>query len=94
MYEDMLESSVVKPNDKLNWACTVKDFLFKYGFHNILISQYVNHVDFFMCGFKQRMRDNFISEMNTFIIGSLQCHLYKYIFDNNVLQFYLDKLYL
>jgi hypothetical protein len=31
---------------KLNWACRVRDILFKYGFHNIWISQYVNHVDF------------------------------------------------
>ena len=23
LYEDMFESSVVKPNDKLNWACRV-----------------------------------------------------------------------
>ena len=51
---------------KLNWACRVRDILFKYGFHNIWISQYVNHVDFFICEFKQRMKDNFISEMNTF----------------------------
>ena len=29
------------------------------------------------------MKDNFISE-------SPKCHLYRYIFDNNVLQFYLD----
>jgi hypothetical protein len=40
------------------------------------ISQYVNHVTFFMCEFKQRMKDNFISE-------SPKCHLYRYIFDNN-----------
>ena len=45
-YEDMFESSVVKPNDKLNWACRVRDILFQYGFHNIWISQYDNHVDF------------------------------------------------
>ena len=70
---------------KLNWACRVRDILFKYGFHNIWISQYVNHVDFFICEFKQRMKDNFISE-------SPKCHLYRYIFDNNVLQFYLDHL--
>ena len=51
LYEDMFESSVVKPNDKLNWACKVRDILFKYGFNNICISQYVNHVDFFICEF-------------------------------------------
>jgi hypothetical protein len=76
---------------KLNWACRVRDILFKYGFHNIWISQYVNHVDFFICEFKQRMKDNFISEMNTFFNESPKCHLYRYIFDNNVLQFYLDR---
>jgi hypothetical protein len=54
---------------RLNWACKVRDILFKYGFHNIWISQYVNHVDFFMCEFKQRMKENFISEMNTFSGG-------------------------
>jgi hypothetical protein len=43
-----------------------------------------------MCEFKQRMKDNFISEMNTFFNESPKCHLYRYIFDNNVLQFYLD----
>ena len=35
LYEDMYESSVVKPNDKLNWACRVRDVLFKYVFYNI-----------------------------------------------------------
>ena len=45
--------SVVKPNDKLNWACRVRDIL------------YVNYVDFLMCEFKQRLKDNFISKMNT-----------------------------
>ena len=44
-----------------------------------------------MCEFKQRMKDNFISEMNTFFNESTKCHLYRYIFDNNVLQFYLDR---
>ena len=91
LYEDMFESSVVKPNDKLNWACKVRDILFKYGFHNIWISQYVNHVDFFLYEFKQRMKDNFISEMNTFFNESPKSHLYRYLFDNNVLQFYLDR---
>ena len=28
----MYESSVVKPNDKLNWACRVRDILYKYDF--------------------------------------------------------------
>jgi hypothetical protein len=41
-----------------------------------------------MCEFKQRMKDNFISEMNTFFNEFPKCHLYRYIFDNNVLQFY------
>ena len=71
----MYESSVVKPNDKLNWARRVRDILFKYGFYNIQISQYVNHVDFIMCEFKQRMKDNFISEMNTFFNESPKCYL-------------------
>jgi hypothetical protein len=44
-----------------------------------------------MCEFKQRMKDNFISEINTFFNESTKCHLYRYIFDNNVLQFYLDR---
>jgi hypothetical protein len=91
LYEDTFESSVVKHNDKLNCACRVRDILFKYGFHNIWISQYVIHVDFIICEFKQRMKDNFISEMNTFFNESPKCHLYRSIFDNNVLQFYLDR---
>ena len=74
---------------KLNWACRVRDILFKYGFHNIWISQYVNHVDFFICEFKQRMKDNFISEMNTFFNESPKCHLYRYIFDNMFYNFIL-----
>jgi hypothetical protein len=44
-----------------------------------------------MCEFNQRMKDNFISEINTFFNESPKCHLYRYIFDNNVLQFYLDR---
>jgi hypothetical protein len=35
LYEDMYESKVVNPNDKLNWACRVRDILFKYVFFNI-----------------------------------------------------------
>jgi hypothetical protein len=38
------------------------------------------------------MKDNFISEMNTFFFNeSPRCHLYRNIFDNNVLQFYLER---
>ena len=37
-----------------------------------------------MCEFKQRMKDNFISESPKFMSFN------RYIFDNNVLQFYLD----
>ena len=29
------------------------------------------------------MKDNFITEMNTFFNESPKCHLYRYIFDNN-----------
>jgi hypothetical protein len=29
--------------------------------------------------------------MNTFFNESPKCHLYRYIFDNNVLQFYFDR---
>ena len=32
---------------------------------------------------QQRMKDNFITEMNTFFNESPKCHLYRYIFDNN-----------
>ena len=39
VYEDMYESSVVKPNDKLNWAYRVRDILFKYVF---IISRYLS----------------------------------------------------
>jgi hypothetical protein len=70
---------------KLNWACRVRDILFKNSFHNIWISQYVSHVDFFI----QRMKDNFISEMNTFFNESPKCHLYRYIFDNMFYNFIL-----
>ena len=78
-----------KPNDKLNWACRVRDILCIYGFHNIWISQYVNHVAFFICEFKQRMNDTCISEMNTFFNESPKCHLYRYIFDNMFYNFIL-----
>jgi hypothetical protein len=73
----MFESSVVKPNDKLNWACKVRDFLFKYGFHNIWISQYVNHVDFFICEFKQRMKDNFMN-FQTYLHTNILKYSYQY----------------
>jgi hypothetical protein len=36
-------------------------------------------------------KDNFISEMNTFFNESPKCHLCRYIFDNNILQFYLGR---
>ena len=36
-------------------------------------------------------KDNFISEMHTFFNESPKCHWYRYIFDNNVLLFYLDR---
>ena len=35
-YEDMFESSVFKPNDKLNWRCKILDILCKYGFNHVL----------------------------------------------------------
>jgi hypothetical protein len=49
------------------------------------------HVPAMYVRFWRRMKDNFISEMNTFFNESPKCDLYRYILDNNVLQFYLDR---
>jgi hypothetical protein len=40
-YEDMLESSVFKSNDKLNWGCKIRDVLCKHGFNHVWLSQNV-----------------------------------------------------
>ena len=34
-YEDMLQSSAFKPNDKLNWGWKLRDILCKYGFNRV-----------------------------------------------------------
>ena len=48
IYEDMYESSVIKPNNKLNWACKIRDLLYKYGFQDVWISQGVVNTELFI----------------------------------------------
>jgi hypothetical protein len=49
----MLESSVFKSNDKLNWGCKIRDVLCKYGFNYVWLSQNVANEDICMLEFKQ-----------------------------------------
>ena len=87
-YEDMLDSSFKKPNDKTNWSCLVKEILFKYGFHEVWYNQSVINMDVFIMNFTQRMKDTFLTEVNAFFNDSSKCALYKYIYESNMLQFY------
>lgn len=87
----MYESSAVKPNDKLNWSCRIKDLLCNHGFNHIWLSQNVIDEDVFMSEFKQRITDRFITEAISFFEESPKCHFYRYMYDNHGLQFYLSK---
>ena len=66
-YEDMLESSAFKPNDKLNWGCKIRDILCKYGFIHVWLSQNVVNEDIFMLEFKQRVINTFLNEAISFL---------------------------
>jgi hypothetical protein len=43
----MYESSVMQPDDKLNWTCRVRDILFKYVF--FIISGYLSMLSMYIC---------------------------------------------
>ena len=47
----MFESSVFKPNDKLNWGCKIQDILCKCGFNHAWLSQNVvnDDVQMYLC---------------------------------------------
>lgn len=44
-----------------------------------------------MCEFKQRVIDNFISEVNAYFESSPKCLFYRYIHEGHNLQFYLSR---
>ena len=90
-YNEMFENSYVRPNDKLNWCCKIRDILCRYGFNYIWLSQNVCNVELFLLQFKQRIVDIFISEVNGFFETSSKCIFYKHIYSNHALQYYLDR---
>lgn len=89
-FEEMLERCIKKPNDKYNWACRIRDILYMYGFQDVWLHQGVKNVDLFSIEFKDRVKGSFHSEINSFFEDSPKCMLYRYVFDPNMLQFYLD----
>ena len=58
----MFKSSHKKLNKKFNWAGNIRDILCRYCFNDIWNSQDVVDVDKFLCEFKQRVIDGFVSE--------------------------------
>jgi hypothetical protein len=94
-YENMLESTVFKPNDKLNWGCKLRDILCKYGFIHVWLSQNVVNEDIFMLEFKQRVIDTFLNGAISFFEESPKCHFYKYTVYMMIITcnfFYVDQL--
>ena len=91
VYNDMYESSCVKPNDKLNQSCKVRDILCKYGFSDVWFSQRVRNSQLFLSEFKQRVIDNYISEGLSYFENSPKCTLYQYLHDGHIMQFYLSR---
>ena len=90
-YKEMYESSLVKPNDKLNWSCKIRDLLCNNGFNYVWLSQNVINEDGLIAEFKQRITDKFITEATSFFEESPKCIFYRYMYDNHCLQFYLSK---
>ena len=89
----MFESSHKKFNKKLNWAGNISDILWRNGFNDIWISQDVVNEDNFLCEFKQRVIDCFVSEAVAFFEDSPKCNFYRYIhvYDIHKMQFYLSR---
>ena len=87
----MYENSRIKPNDKLNWLCKIRNILFKYGFNDVWIKPCVINEKLFIPEFKQTVVDNFISEALSYFETSPKCSLYQYIHDGHNLQFYLSR---
>ncbi|XP_071123308.1 uncharacterized protein [Mytilus edulis] len=90
-YQEMLERSILKPRDKQNWACEIRNILFRYGCQDVWLHQNVINVDHFLLEIVNRMKGSFVSEMNAFFNESSKCNFYRYIHDPDTLQFYLQK---
>ena len=43
LYDDMYESSILKPKDNLNWSCTIRDILSHYGLNDEWLSQMLTY---------------------------------------------------
>ena len=54
-------------------------------------NQYVENKKTFVINVKDRLKDMFVQEMNSFFENSTKCLLYKYLPDTFDLQFYLRK---
>ena len=90
-YDVLYESSLKKQNDNMNWTCKIKDILFRYGFQDVWLRQNVLNIDHFICEFKHRVRDSFITEAISYFDMSSKCNFYRFIHDNHCLQFYLSR---
>ena len=64
----MYESSLLKPNDKLNWCCKIKCILNTFSFNDVWLAQNVCNSELFLREFKQRVVDNYISEGLSFLV--------------------------
>lgn len=86
----MLNDLELHPN-KSNWASSVKYLLESLGFNDVWYSQGVGNVNLFLTIFKQRLKDVFIQNWNSRILGSTRARTYS-LFHNFSYKLYLDHL--
>ena len=86
----MLHDIELHPN-KSNWASFVKYLLESLGFNDVWYSQGVGNVNLFLTIFKQRLKDVFIQNWNSRILGSTRARTYS-LFHNFSYKLYLDHL--
>ena len=90
-YDDMLEYSCSKPNDKQNWCCKIKEILFKYRLNYVWLNQCVDNVENLLLKLKEKSMGSFISEVTAFFQNSPKCEFYKHMYSMHTLQYYLDR---
>ena len=76
-------------NGRITWATKVKQFLFKYGFRHVWISQDFGDEHLSLSVFKQRVKDCTIQNWHADLDDSTRCDTYKYFKSLLVPEMYL-----
>ena len=91
IYNELFELSITHP-DKITWATSVRDLLYKNGFGEYWLAQRVGSVDSFVPMFRLRLRDIFLQEWRNEVAQTSIGRLFQFIKTDFVFEPYLDML--